>query len=112
MRAKAQEVGSIRGEVEEYLAAVAEFQTGDTVIGPLEQRLKRLTSSAPNSAVVTLKTQAQKKIQETREAQGQADLAEACPATAAPLPFIIGYRRANDTALQLYRKRPAAGAQP
>ncbi len=46
------------------------------------------------------------------EAQGQADLAEACPATAAPLPFIIGYRRANDTALQLYRKRPAPGAQP
>lgn len=46
------------------------------------------------------------------EAQVQPDLAEACPATAAPLDFVIGYRRASDTALQLYRKKAAAGAQP
>ncbi|MBK9519571.1 MAG: hypothetical protein IPO09_20045 [Anaeromyxobacter sp.] len=40
--------------------------------------------------------------------QVQADLAEACPATAAPLDFVIGYRRASDTALQLYLRAPAA----
>jgi hypothetical protein len=41
----------------------------------------------------------------------QKDLAEACGAQPArPLDFIIGYRRQNDTALQLYVKQPGAAA--
>lgn len=42
---------------------------------------------------------------------GQPDLAEACAAQAAPLDFVIGYRRANDSALQLYTKRPAGAPE-
>lgn len=42
------------------------------------------------------------------EGHEQRDLAEACAAQAAPLDFIIGYRRSNDSALQVYVKRPTA----
>ncbi len=44
--------------------------------------------------------------------QGQRDLAEACAAQTGPLDFIIGYRRANDSALQLYVKKPGATVPP
>jgi hypothetical protein len=46
------------------------------------------------------------------EGHEQKDLAEACAAQTAPLDFVIGYRRANDSALQLYVKRPGASVPP
>jgi hypothetical protein len=42
------------------------------------------------------------------ESHEQKDLAEACAAQPGPIDFIIGYRRSNDSALQLYLKRPGA----
>ncbi len=46
------------------------------------------------------------------EKHEQKDLAEACADQTRPLDFVIGYRRANDSALQLYLKRPGAVTPP